>query len=194
MTSLRPFRCVDLFHLSSVNLDHLTENYNINYYQQYLALWPTCFFTARQPATTHSHSDFDTDSFPSSSSSLSSCISGYMMGKVEGTGTSYHGHVSAVSVSPLYRRIGICDLLMKELESLCETAYGAYFVDLYVRVSNSLAIHMYKKFGYIAYRQVIMYYAGEEDAFDMRKALKRDKNKLSMIPLTKPVHPDPNWD
>ena len=43
-----------------------------------------------------------------------------------------------------------------------------------VRESNGLAIGMYKKLGYSIYRQVIGYYSGEEDAFDMRKALSRD--------------------
>ena len=37
--------------------------------------------------------------------------------------------------------------------------------------SNILAINMYKKFGYSVYRTVIGYYSGEEDAYDMRKAL-----------------------
>lgn len=35
--------------------------------------------------------------------------------------------------------------------------YDGYFVDLYVRVSNTVAINMYKKFGYSIYRQVIAY-------------------------------------
>jgi N-terminal acetyltransferase B complex catalytic subunit len=93
--------------------------------------------------------------------------------------------------------------------------YRAYFVDLYVRVSNSVAVGMYKKFGYIPYRQVIGYYSGEEDAYgrcfrrlaarcagaecvgwmcgtDMRKALSRDPDKKSMIPLPHPVHPSEN--
>jgi N-terminal acetyltransferase B complex catalytic subunit len=43
--------------------------------------------------------------------------------------------------------------------------YNGYFVDLFVRVSNSLAINMYKNFGYSVYRQVIGYYSGEEDAY-----------------------------
>lgn len=44
-----------------------------------------------------------------------------------------------------------------------------YFVDLFVRVSNKIAINMYKNLGYIVYRTVIDYYAGpgdvDEDAF-----------------------------
>ena len=48
---------------------------------------------------------------------------------------------------------------------------------------------MYKKLGYSVYRQVIGYYSGEEDAYDMRKALPLDKEKLSIVPLPHPVHP-----
>lgn len=44
-----------------------------------------------------------------------------------------------------------------------------YFVDLFVRVSNKVAINMYKNLGYIVYRTVLEYYAGpgdvDEDAY-----------------------------
>ena len=56
--------------------------------------------------------------------------------------------------------------------------------------SNILAINMYKKFGYSTYRTVLGYYSGEEDAYDMRKALPRDVDKKSIIPLTEPVYPE----
>jgi N-terminal acetyltransferase B complex catalytic subunit len=92
------------------------------------------------------------------------------------------------------------------------TRYNAYFVDLFVRISNSVAISMYEKFGYTVYRRVLEYYTGieEEDAFgmlymhsgiscrngsyitpnykiDMRKALPRDVHKQSIIPLKHPI-------
>lgn len=43
----------------------------------------------------------------------------------------------------------------------------AYFVDLFVRVSNTVAINMYKNLGYIIYRTVLEYYSGspDEDAY-----------------------------
>jgi len=43
----------------------------------------------------------------------------------------------------------------------------AYFVYLFVRVSNQVAINMYKRLGYIVYRTVLEYYSGDpdEDAF-----------------------------
>lgn len=46
-----------------------------------------------------------------------------------------------------------------------EHRHEAYFVDLFVRVSNLVAVGMYRKFGYVVYRQVLGYYSGEEDAY-----------------------------
>lgn len=39
----------------------------------------------------------------------------------------------------------------------------AYFVDLFVRVSNKVAIKMYQQLGYIVYRTVLEYYSGDPD-------------------------------
>lgn len=46
----------------------------------------------------------------------------------------------------------------------------AFFVDLFVRVSNKIAINMYTQLGYIVYRTVLEYYSGdtEEDAYGKR--------------------------
>jgi N-terminal acetyltransferase B complex catalytic subunit len=86
----------------------------------------------------------------------------------------------------------------------------AYFVDLFVRVSNTTAIGMYERLGYVVYRRIIDYYSGDgtspdEDAFgvcsflsdvsqcltrvvaDMRKSLSRDPEKKFMVPLKNPV-------
>ena len=46
----------------------------------------------------------------------------------------------------------------------------AYFVDLFVRVSNKVAIDMYEKLGYVVYRRVLEYYSGDEDAFGKPRA------------------------
>lgn len=70
--------------------------------------------------------------------------------------------------------------------------YNTFFVDLFVRSSNSIAISMYEKFGYTVYRRVLEYYTGSspEDALDMRKALSRDIHKKSIIPLKRPIKPE----
>lgn len=117
---------------------------------------------------------------------------GYIIGKAEGKDKLWHGHVTAVTVAPEYRHIGLATRMMKLLEEVSEKVYNTYFVDLFVRVSNAVAIGMYKKFGYSVYRQIRNYYMGpnEEDAYDMRKALPRDVNKESIIPVGRIVEAD----
>ncbi|XP_046749593.1 N-alpha-acetyltransferase 20 isoform X1 [Diprion similis] len=170
MSILRPFTCDDMFKFNNVNLDPLTETYGLSFYMQYLAHWPEYFQVAE---------------------SLSGEIMGYIMGKAEGHSENWHGHVTALTVSPDYRRLGLAATLMEFLEGVSEKKQ-AYFVDLFVRVSNKVAIKMYQELGYIVYRTVLEYYSGDpdEDAYDMRKALSRDVKKKSVIPLTHPVRPD----
>ncbi|EEB13237.1 N-acetyltransferase, putative [Pediculus humanus corporis] len=170
MTTLRPFTCNDLFKYNNVNLDPLTETYGLSFYMQYLAHWPEFFQVAESP---------------------NGEIMGYVMGKAEGHGENWHSHVTALTVGPEYRRLGVAATLMAFLEEVSEKK-RAYFVDLFVRVSNRVAINMYKRLGYIIYRTVLEYYSGDpdEDAYDMRKACSRDVDKLSVIPLSHPVHPE----
>ena len=112
---------------------------------------------------------------------------GYILGKAEGDHQLWHGHVTAVTVSSEYRRLGVAKNLMVFLEDVSQALYNGYFVDLFVRESNKL---MYGHMGYTIYRRVLGYYSGEEDAFDMRKALARDKLNKSVIPLPHPITPD----
>jgi len=116
---------------------------------------------------------------------------GYIMGKAEGRGDNWHGHVTALTVAPEYRRLGLAGKLMNILEEISE-AKQCYFVDLFVRVSNAVAVEMYNRLGYSLYRTVLEYYSGEkdEDAYDMRKALSRDIEKRSVVPLPHPVRPE----
>lgn len=171
MTSLRRFVASDLLKFNNINLDPLTETYNISFYLQYLAHWPDYFSMAESSSGTRM---------------------GYIMGKAEGDGNLWHGHVTALTVSPECRRLGLARKLMGILEEVSEKIYNTYFVDLFVRSSNNVAISMYTKFGYTVYRRVLGYYTGpdSEDAFDMRKALKRDIGGFSVIPLKHPVRPE----
>ncbi|TPX31257.1 hypothetical protein SmJEL517_g05377 [Synchytrium microbalum] len=171
MTTLRRFVADDLFKFNNINLDPLTETYNLSFYLQYLAEWPDYFVAAQSP---------------------SGELMGYIMGKSEGEGKLWHGHVTALTVAPEYRRLHLADRLMLILEQVSEKIKNAYFVDLFVRASNTVAIGMYEKFGYTVYRRVLGYYSGAdgEDALDMRKALPRDVNKESIIPLKAPITPD----
>ena len=179
MTTIREFHMDDLFKFNNVNLDVLTETYNLPFYLSYMSTWPEAFTVAEAPN--------------------GGGIMGYMLGKAEGQNHLWHAHVSAVTVAPTYRRIGLAKTLMDDLERISVEVYNAFFVDLFVRASNELAISMYKKFHYIPYRRVLSYYSSglddhneddTEDAWDMRKALPRDKHKQSVIPLNRPIRPE----
>ena len=169
MTTTRAFRCEDLFTFNNINLDSLTETYNMSFYYMYLSTWPDFFKVEQHP---------------------SGNLMGYVMGKAEGEHVLWHGHVTAVTVAPEFRRRGLGRKLMDSLEATSEHVFDAFFVDLFVRKSNSLAISMYEAFGYSVYRTVTGYYSGTEDAFDMRKALPRDVKKASVVPLAHPVLPE----
>ena len=56
--------------------------YNLPFYLQYLANWPEYCLTAEGPGEE---------------------VMGYIMGKSEGEGEKWHGHVTAVTVAPEYR-------------------------------------------------------------------------------------------
>ena len=82
------------------------------------------------------------------------------MGKAEGPGEHWHGHVTAITVAPEFRRVGLANSMMKWLEDVSEHIYNGYFVDLFVRKSNTVAVGMYERLGYSIYREVVGYYTG----------------------------------
>lgn len=97
-----------------------------------------------------------------------------MLGKAEGAGSEWHGHVTALSVAPEYRRLSLARKMIEQLERVSDENYRAFFVDLYVRCTNNIAIGMYEGLGYSVYRRVREYYGSlgmgrnakdEEDAF-----------------------------
>ena len=169
MTSLRRFRPQDLLRMNLTNLDPLTENYNIDYYLSYLRRWPDLFNVAEDAEGN---------------------IVGYMMSKTEAhpphlsflpAYMPLHGHVTALTVAPTHRRLGLAQMLTSSLERHCDSI-GSFFVDLFVRASNASAINLYRGMGYKVYRRVVGYYSDDptgrddgEDAFDMRKRGSRDK-------------------
>lgn len=171
MTTLDPFEPSDLFQLNNVNLDILTENFPLEFYLEYLILWPELFFK---------------------SSESNGVFSGYMMSKTEGKGQDWHSHITAVTVAPEFRRISLASRLCSTLEAITDTKpHDVNFIDLFVKCNNDLAIKLYEKLGYSVYRRVIGYYNSQQDgypstlkkvnddkdAFDMRKSMARDNGK-----------------
>lgn len=141
MTTIRPFSIYDIFKFNNVNLDILTETYHTDFYGKYIAKWGEYCVLAENSI---------------------GMIEAYILGKVEGdinneTKKNWHGHVTAVTVSPYFRKQGLAKALMNILEIVSDKIHNAYYVDLYVRSSNSVAISMYKKMGYDVYQTVDKY-------------------------------------
>eukprot|EP01128_Nolandella_sp_AFSM9_P003042 TRINITY_DN13518_c0_g1_i1.p1 TRINITY_DN13518_c0_g1~~TRINITY_DN13518_c0_g1_i1.p1 ORF type:complete len:195 (-),score=35.99 TRINITY_DN13518_c0_g1_i1:45-629(-) len=178
MTSMELFGPNDLFKFNNINLDPLTATYNLDFYLGYFSKWPDYNYLLRA-----------VDGSPI----------GYVMGKAETARhlseevarspavKKWHGHVTAVTVAPEHRRMGLGVALMHILEDVTEKIYKGYFVDLYVRASNP-AVQWYEKQGYSTYRTVLEYYQdygrANEDALDMRKAfVSLDPKKETEVPL-----------
>ncbi|KAH7126862.1 acyl-CoA N-acyltransferase, partial [Dendryphion nanum] len=170
MSTIRPMRPNDLFRISSTNLDHLTETYNIGFYLEYLTKWPDLCRVIE---------------------GIDGEIEGYILGKLESSPYTspvspytpstcpdpnylpWHGHITALTIAPSARRLGHATRLSAALEQASDTN-NAWFVDLFVRASNEIAKELYHKMGYSVYRTVVNYYNDGEDAWDMRKACSRD--------------------
>ncbi|KAL3419616.1 n-acetyltransferase [Phlyctema vagabunda] len=174
MTSIRPFEAMDVFKFNTTNLDPLTETYDLNFYFTYLARWPHLFNVAV---------------------GAEGQIQAYVMGKLESSPSylsytqpnsphilPWHAHITALTVAPSARRLGLARTLSDNLATAAEE-YDAWFVDLFVRKSNAIAQELYRGMGYKVFRRVLDYYSDDlsdptkdgEDAFDMRLRLRRDK-------------------
>ena len=117
MSTLRPFRADDLFKFNNINLDPLTETYHVPFYLGYLAQWPSIC------ATYEDHTGR---------------LAGYILGKAEGDDKLWHGHVTALTVAPEFRRLGVGKTLMDYL--------GISFIlssKLIVSISNMYFIYLF---------------------------------------------------
>ena len=184
MSELRRFRALDLFSFNPINLDRLTETYNLSFYLNYMATWPDLFLVQHAPSSPTAITQFNSLSLHHHHrGSREGRMMGYLMGKLEGRRTDWHSHVTAITVSPEYRRLGVARGMMDGFELSSDQCYllgfwvngrhAGYFVDLFVRTTNRVAIGMYEQFGYSVYRRVKGYYHGgtrgkkheDEDAF-----------------------------
>jgi N-terminal acetyltransferase B complex catalytic subunit len=113
MAHLTPFRAHDLFRFNAVNLDHWTETYSLAFYLSYLATWPDLSYVQRAPGG------------GGGGGGARGGMMGYVIGKAEGReeGKERHGHVTAITVAPEYRRLGVAQGLMRLLERASAGVY-----------------------------------------------------------------------
>lgn len=131
-----------------------------------------------------------------------------VLGKAEGSPHDFHGHVTALTVAPEYRRLSLARILMNFLETVSDDVYGGLFVDLYVRCTNTIAMDLYEGLGYSVYRRVREYYGSfglgpggkdEEDAFGPFIFPSADDNRIliascldKLVDMRKPLSRDPH--
>ncbi|KII60737.1 N-alpha-acetyltransferase 20 [Thelohanellus kitauei] len=157
MFKIRTMCLDDLFKISLINLDPLTETFTTDFYLEHLITNPDLCLVAEHP-----HGD----------------ILGYIIAKYDNdpgnSQVKFKCHICAVSVLSNARRIGVATALVKNVESIAYLM-KAESMSLFVRASNKDAINFYKTHGYRHYKTLKKYYTGEnpEDAYDYRKSLKK---------------------
>ena len=95
--------------------------YGLSFYLQYLARWPEYFQVAESPTG-------EIMGYSACCSWITANIKGgfqffvyvLVMGKAEGRADSWHGHVTALTVAPEFRRLGLAGQFMQGLEDISE--------------------------------------------------------------------------
>lgn len=147
---------MDMFSLNLTNLDALTENYDLGFYLNYLMRWPSLFSVVQdRDAGIVGYSKPEGRNLPIQRFEAN-CLA-IVMGKLEEQPaamrhsehyTPWHGHITVLTVAPAWRRLGYARRLTESLEHSSDIN-DAWFVDLYVRATNRVAVDMYKGMGYV---------------------------------------------
>jgi peptide alpha-N-acetyltransferase len=85
-----------------------------------------------------------------------------------------HGHITSLSVMRTHRRLGLAEKLMRQSQRAMAETFGAQYVSLHVRVSNTAALHLYRDtLGFRVDKIEAKYYADGEDAYGMKMDLEK---------------------
>lgn len=159
---IRVLRPSDIPHVQTANITNLPENYFCKYYLYHALSWPQLSYVAvdvsRPPK-----SPYDPPK-----------IVGYVLAKMEEDPADgiQHGHITSLSVMRTHRRLGLAEKLMRQSQRAMAETFGAHYVSLHVRVSNTAALRLYRDtLGFGVDKVEAKYYADGEDAYSMRMDL-----------------------
>ncbi|HDJ67024.1 MAG TPA: ribosomal-protein-alanine N-acetyltransferase [Nitrososphaeria archaeon] len=146
----------DLVPVMNINRICLPENYSYFFFQTILRDYPKTFLVAE----------------------VNGKIVGYVMCRVERILSKLDrfrfkraGHVISIAVLPEYRNRGIARSLLNRAINVLKDEYKCEEVFLEVRVSNSPAISLYEKLGFLKVNISRRYYLDGEDAYIMARKL-----------------------
>lgn len=97
-------------------------------------------------------------------------IAGFAIARVDIKRNKLFGHIVTVNVAPAYRRKGIAEKLLREVESALRVR-GAKECLLEVRESNVAALSLYQKLGYEKVGKLEKYY-GNAHGLCLKKILR----------------------
>ncbi|KAF2018109.1 N-acetyltransferase complex ARD1 subunit [Aaosphaeria arxii CBS 175.79] len=166
---IRVLRPSDIPHVQLANITNLPENYFCKYYLYHAMSWPQLSYVAvdvSRPQKT----PYDPPK-----------IVGYVLAKMEEDPADgiQHGHITSLSVMRTHRRLGLAEKLMRQSQRAMVETFGAHYVSLHVRVSNTAALHLYRDtLGFKVDKIEAKYYADGEDAYSMRMDLEGLKEQL----------------
>ncbi|MFZ8791168.1 MAG: ribosomal protein S18-alanine N-acetyltransferase [Thermosphaera aggregans] len=154
--TIRPARTEDLDSVIRINREALPENYPRAFFEDLFNSYGKSFFVAEAPGGE---------------------VVGYVMCRVEykpgffKTLLVKSGHIVSIAVLKEHRDRGLgLGLMAHALKSLYEN-YRCSETYLEVRVSNTPAINLYEKLGYVKIRVEKQYYLDGEDAYIMARPL-----------------------
>lgn len=99
--------------------------YNLGFYLQYIATWPDYNFAIASPEGRLQGYSTASAAPAAAPQSLTRFPILYdkVLGKAEGKGEKWHGHVTAITVAAEYRRLGLARRLMAILEDVSDRMY-----------------------------------------------------------------------
>ena len=155
MFKLRHFKPDDLDGVMHINQTCLPENYAAYFFNELYERFPETFIVAEENGK----------------------IIGYIMCRIETglpdfglLGIAKRGHVISIAVLPEHQHKGVGAALIEDALSGMRF-YKAKECYLEVRVTNTQAVNLYKKFGFETARIVHRYYSDREDAYIMNLKL-----------------------
>jgi len=145
--------------VEDASIQHLDELYHIE---------TECFeseaFTKQQIA--HLLTDYNSISLVAK---MDSSAVGFIIGTVYMERKSSAGHILTIDVSPAYRRKGVAERLLKEIETIFRER-GVKASHLEVREDNVAALKLYQKLGYVIVGRLRNYYRNAHGIY-LRKVL-----------------------
>jgi ribosomal-protein-alanine acetyltransferase len=96
-------------------------------------------------------------------------IAGFVIGRIDIVRNMPFGHILTVDIAPSYRRRGIAQKLLREIEAIFKEK-GVKECRLEVREDNAAALNLYQKLGYKKVGKLEKYY-GDAHGLYLKKAL-----------------------